>query len=94
MSAMAKRWMEIPVEAGDAKLPDGAEITTKAVQSVQIIGPEASVMNINSSSAYAVPVLDGIELHKGENTVPAKVILRSLTDSWVRGDYTVVITVK
>lgn len=94
MSAMAKRWMEIPVEAGDAKLPDGAEITTKTVQSVQIIGPEASVMNINSSSAYAVPVLDGIELHKGENTVPAKVILRSLTDSWVRGDYTVVITVK
>lgn len=94
MSGMAKRWMEISVEAGDANLPDGAEITTKTIQSVQIIGPEASVMNIDSSAAYAVPVLDGIELHKGENTVPAKVILRTLTDSWVRGDYSVVITVK
>lgn len=94
MSSMAKRWMEIPVELGDAKLPDGAELTSKTVQSVQIIGPEASVMNIDSTAAYAVPVLDGIELHKGENTVPAKVVLRTLTDSWVRGDYTVVITVK
>ena len=94
MSAMQKRWLEIPVEVGDAKLPAGAEITSKTIQSVQIVGPEASVMNIDSTAAYAVPVLDGVELHKGENTVPAKVILRTLTDSWVRGDYTVVITVK
>ncbi len=94
MSTMAKRWMEIPVEAGDAQLPEGAEITTATIQSVQIIGPESSVADIDSTAAYAVPVLDGVELKKGENTVPAKVILRTLTDSWVRGDYSIVITVK
>lgn len=94
MSGMQKRWMEIPVEKGDAKLPDGAEIITKTIQSVQIIGPDASVMNIDSSAAYAVPDPENVELKKGENIVPAKIVLRTLTDSWVRGDYSVVIIVK
>lgn len=93
-SKMAKRWMEVSVEAGDVELPEGAEIVTKSIQSVQIVGPEASVMPITSSEAYAVPNLDGIELKQGENTVPAKIVLKTLTDSWVRGDYTIVINVK
>ena len=48
---------------------------------------------IDSSEAYAVPQLDGVKLVSGENTVPAKIVLRTLTDSWVRGTYTVVIKV-
>lgn len=94
MSSMEKRWMEIPVECNEDLLPEGAKITTTSIESVQIIGPSESVGDIDSSAAYAVPVLDGISLEKGENTVPAKIILRTLTDSWVRGEYTITIVVE
>jgi hypothetical protein len=90
---MHKRWLEISVAAEDVKLPEGAEIITDTISSVQVIGPAESVDAIGNSEAYAVPVLDGVELEKGVNTVPVKVILRTLTDSWVRGEYTVEIRV-
>ncbi len=92
-SQMHKRWLEISVAAEDVKLPEGAEIITDTISSVQVIGPAESVDAIGNSEAYAVPVLDGVELEKGVNTVPVKVILRTLTDSWVRGEYTVEIRV-
>lgn len=94
MSSMEKRWLEVPVEYDKSTLPKGATITTATIESVQIIGPKDSVMKIDGSAAYAVPVLDGIKLKKGENTVPAKILLRTLTDSWVRGEYTITIVVK
>lgn len=94
MSSMEKRWLEVPVEYEKNTLPKGATVTTTSIESVQIIGPKDSVMKIDSSAAYAVPVLDGITLKKGENKVPAKIILRTLTDSWVRGEYTITIVVK
>ena len=94
MSSMEKRWLEVPVEYEKGTLPKGATVSTKTIESVQIIGPADSVMNIDGTAAYAVPVLDGITLKKGENTVPAKIILRTLTDSWVRGEYTITINVK
>lgn len=94
MSSMHKRWLPIPVEPGSASLPENVTVNTASVQSVQIVGPAASVDGIDSSAAYAVPVLDGVELTSGTHTVPAKVILRTLTDSWVYGSYTVDITVK
>ena len=92
-SNLHKRWLEIAVSTDDLKLPEGAKLLTSTISSVQVIGPADSVDTIANSEAYAVPVLDGIELEKGVNIVPVKVILRTLTDSWVRGDYTVEIQV-
>ena len=86
---MHKRWLEIAVSADDVNLPEGATILTKSIASVQVIGPADSVDAIGNGEAYAVPVLEGITLEKGVNTVPVKVILRTLNDSWVRGEYTV-----
>lgn len=94
MSDMAKRWMEIPVDVSTAKLPDNVTVLSKTVESVQIIGPGATVMNIDQSAAYAVPVIDGAELAPGKHIVPAKIILRTLTDSWVHGTYEIEIEVK
>ena len=88
-SKLHKRWLEIAVSTENLKLPEGAKLLTESISSVQVIGPAGSVDSIANSEAYAVPVLDGIELEKGVNIVPVKVILRTLTDSWVRGDYTV-----
>ena len=93
LSGMEKRWLEIPVSAENLKLPAGAVLVSSTVQSVQIVGPAASVGGIDSGEAYAVPQLDGVELKPGVNTVPVKVVLRTLTDSWVRGAYTVEIRV-
>ena len=93
MSGMDKRWLEIPVSTEGVKLPENAELLTKTVQSVQIVGPAESVGGIDAGEAYAVPLLDGVELQSGVNTVPAKIVLRTLTDSWARGSYSVEIRV-
>lgn len=95
MSSMSKRWLEIAVDAKAASLPENVSVISKSVESVQIVGPEASVGGIDSSCAYAVPVLDNLDLSKpGTYTVPAKIVLRTLTDSWVHGKYTVEVLVK
>lgn len=94
MSSMAKRWLEIPVDVSSVTLPENVTVVSQSVESVQIIGPSASVMNIDKTAAYAVPVLDGTELEKGTHIIPAKIILRTLTDSWVYGTYTIEIEVK
>ena len=94
MSSMSKRWLEIPVDVSSVTVPENVTVLSKTVQSVQIVGPSASVMNIDKTAAYAVPVFDGAELEPGTHTVPAKIILRTLTDSWVHGTYTVDIEVK
>lgn len=95
MSSMAKRWLEIPVDVSSVTLPEGVTVLSESVESVQIVGPSSSVMEIDQSAAYAVPVLDGIELTSGKHTVPAKIILRTLTDSWIHGtSYTVEIEVE
>lgn len=94
MSSMAKRWLQIGVSTDDVGLPENATVRTEIVSSVQVIGPADSVNGIENSEAYAIPVLDGIELQPGINTVPAKIVLRTLTDSWVRGTYTIEIQVE
>ena len=94
MSSMEKRWLEVPVSTDDLKLPDGAELVDTSVKSVQVIGPANSVKNIDASEVLAVLDLSGIELKKGTNDVPVKISLRTLTDSWVRGEYTVRVEVK
>ncbi|MBE6790226.1 MAG: hypothetical protein E7535_03420 [Ruminococcaceae bacterium] len=95
MSSMSKRWLEIPVDVSSVNLPEGVKVLSESVESVQIVGPASSVMGIDQTAAYAVPVLDGIELTSGKHTVPAKIILRTLTDSWIHGtSYTVEIEVE
>ncbi|MBR5423748.1 MAG: hypothetical protein IK108_07020 [Clostridia bacterium] len=93
MSSMMKRWLQVEVSAEDVKLPANAKIITETVMSVQVIGPAGSLEGIDNSEAYAVPQLEGVELKKGVNEVPAKIVLRTLTDCWVRGEYTVEIRV-
>ncbi|MCH5198847.1 MAG: hypothetical protein J1E34_08080 [Oscillospiraceae bacterium] len=93
LSDMNKRWLEVAVSADDIKLPENAELLTKSIQSVQVVGPTDSVMNIDNSEAYVVLSLDDVELKSGINEVPVKILLRTLTDSWVRGTYTVQIKV-
>lgn len=94
MSSMSKRWLEIPVDYSSVTVPEGVEILSSSVESVQIVGPSSSVMNIDQSAAYAVPVFDDIELEKGKHTIPAKIVLRTLTDSWIHGTYSIEIEVK
>ena len=50
-------------------------------------------MNVEDSEGYAVPVVDGVNWKPGVNTVPVKIVLRTLTNSWVKGEYTVDIRV-
>lgn len=94
MSSMAKRWLEIPVDTSSVSIPDGVSIVSQSVESVQIIGPASSVMNIDQSAAYAVPVFDNVTYSSGTHTIPAKIVLRTLTDSWVHGTYTIQIEVE
>ena len=91
MSGMAKRWLTIGIDAEGVKLPAGAEIVTKSIPSVQVVGPEASVMatTLGNDEAYAVPVVDGITWQPGLNTVPVRIHLRTLKDSWVYGSYSI-----
>lgn len=94
MTGMEKRWLEIPVSVDGVKLPEGAVLLNSTVQSVQVIGPADSVGPIDAGELIAIPLIDGIEFEKGINAVPVKITLRTLTDSWVRGEYTVNIEVK
>lgn len=93
MSHMEKRWLELPVDLSTVELPEGVEVISTSVLSVQIVGPAASVMNLDKTAGYAVPVFDGTEFESGTHTIPAKIVLRTLTDSWVYGEYTVEIKV-
>ena len=93
MSALSKRWIEAPVSVEGVKLPAGAKVVSESVKSVQVIGEEDQVMKLESSDLYAVPVLDGVTLKKGANTVPVKIVLKKLTNAWAYGEYTVEIEV-
>lgn len=94
MSKMGKRWLELPVDTSSITLPDGVKVLSATVESVQIVGPQSSVMNIDKSAAYAVPVFDDVTYSSGKHTIPAKIVLRTLTDSWIHGTYTVEIEVE
>ena len=94
MSSMAKRWLEIPVDASSVTVPDGVKVLSATVESVQIVGPSSSVMNIDKTAAYAVPVFDAAQYSSGKHLIPAKIVLRTLTDSWVHGTYTIEIEVE
>ena len=89
MSAMHKRWLQIDVSTDGIKLPENARILETTVMSIQLIGPAASVDKIDNSEAYAVPQLADVTLQKGVNEVPVKIYLKTLTDSWIRGEYIV-----
>ncbi len=93
MSNMAKRWIELPVDTSTIEIPEGVKVLSTSVLSVQVVGPSASVMNIDKTAGYAVPVFDGLDLEPGKHTVPAKIVLRTLTDSWAYGEYTIEVEV-
>lgn len=94
MSRMSKRWLQIPVDASTVTVPEGVTIVSETVESVQIVGPATSVMGIDNTAAYAVPVFEAEEYEPGTYEIPAKIVLRTLTDSWVHGTYTIKIEVK
>ncbi len=94
MSSMSKRWLGLPVDMTSVEVPEGVTVLSTVVESVQIVGPASSVMNIDKTSAYAVPVFDNVDLTPGIHQIPAKIVLRTLTDSWVHGTYTIEIEVK
>ncbi|MBQ4645167.1 MAG: hypothetical protein IJB72_05375 [Clostridia bacterium] len=94
MSSMQKRWLTVPVDASSVDVPDGVTILSTSVASVQVVGPASSVMGLDGSDAYAVPEFKKSDLTKGIHTVPAKIVLRTLTDSWVYGNYTIEVEVK
>lgn len=89
LSGMGKRWMEVPVNAADVTLPAGAAVVSESVKSVQIVCPSSVVSKLSSADAYAVPVLDGVKLQKGVNTVPVKIVIPSLENAWAYGEYSV-----
>ncbi len=87
LSSLGKRWLEVPVSTEGLELPKGAEVQTKSILSVQIIGPEGPVLKLESEDAYAVPVLDDVKLQPGENRVPVKIVVKTLPDAWAFGTY-------
>lgn len=94
MSSMYKRWIEIPVDTSNFELPKNVTVNNTSVKSVQIIGPEGSVKNVDDTVAYAVPNLEGVDLAKpGTYTVPAKIVFRALTNAWIYKTYQLEITV-
>ncbi len=94
MSSMQKRWLTVPVDASSVEIPDGVKILSTSVASVQVVGPASSVMGLDGTDAYAVPEFKKSDLTKGIHTIPAKIVLRTLTDSWVYGNYTIEIEVE
>ncbi len=94
MSSMSKRWLGVPVDLTSVEVPEGVTVVSEVVESVQIIGPATSVMNIDKTAAYAVPVFEDVDLTPGVHQIPANIVLRTLTDSWVYGTYTIDIEVK
>lgn len=95
MSGLSERWVsDIPVVLSDTDVPDNVTVLTKDIDSVIIICPSEVKDTIDSNVAYAVPVLNSEELTPGKHTVPAKIVLRTLQNSWVYGEYTMEIEVK
>ena len=94
MRSMGERWLTVPVDVSSVEIPDGVNILSTSVASVQVIGPAASVASLEGADLYAVPEFSKAELTKGIHTIPAKIVLRNLTDSWVYGNYTIEIEVK
>ncbi len=94
MSGMRVRYLQPPVIAENITLPAGARILEDSRSGVQVIGPATTLDPINDNSvAYAVPVLDNISLQKGDNQVPVRIVLKSLPDCWVKGQYYVTVHV-
>lgn len=94
MSSMDMQWREFPVDISDADIPSNVTVDSESVKSVQVVGPSSSIGSITTQDAYAVPDLSDVDLTvPGTYEVPAKIILRTLTDAWIYNTYTVTITV-
>lgn len=87
MSDREIRWLEVPVNAGAAELPAGVTVTSESVKSVQVVCPPERLEKLSSADAYAVPVLDGVELKPGEMTVPARIVFPEIPDVWAYDPY-------
>lgn len=95
LSGFTERWVsDIPVVLSDVEIPDNVTVITKDIDSVIIVCPPELSDTIDSNAAYAVPVINTSELTPGRHTVPAKIMLRTLQNSWVYGEYTMEIEVK
>lgn len=95
LTGFSERWVsDIPVVLSDVEIPDNVTVITKDIDSVIIVCPPELSDTIDSNVAYAVPVINASELTQGRHTVPAKIVLRTLQNSWVYGEYTMEIEVK
>ncbi|MBQ7689162.1 MAG: hypothetical protein IJT27_08105 [Clostridia bacterium] len=85
---------DVAVSQENAGLPSNSKIAETTLRNVQVIGPAEELQNLEDAEIYALPVLDGITLKSGSNTVPVKFVFRTLTDCWVFGTYSVEILVE
>ena len=87
--------LSVPVDVSNIALPSNITIDSAEVASVTVVGPEEELENIESSAAYAIPVMDGLaSFSPGQYSVPARIMFRTLTDCWAYGKYMIDITVK
>ena len=74
--------------------PDGYNVQAlkKAVGSVTVVGPEASLADITPSELLATVDLSGADLSASEQDFSARVTVKNSDDCWVSGSYSVTVT--
>ena len=92
-SSMSKNAYNVTVSADTVttlNLPEGLSVTydqTKPV-SVTVIGPAASLAELTAAGIYAEVDFEGVEAKAGNAEVNARFYVKSLTDCWCLGNYT------
>lgn len=74
--------------------PEGYEVNKiiKSVGSVTVVGPKASLENVNAADIYAVVDLTNADSSASTQEFSAKLSVRNSTDCWVSGEYTVTVS--
>ncbi|MBR5427649.1 MAG: hypothetical protein IK118_04820 [Clostridia bacterium] len=91
-SMMEKKKFEVKITDDTVttmNLPEGFSVKydQKTPISVTVIGPEASLAELSDTGIYAEVDYSSREVTAGSTTVPARFIVKSLTDCWCYGSY-------
>ena len=91
---LSTRTISVPVDTSNITLPRNVQISSAEVANVTVAGPADVLEELDKTSVYAVPVMEGQAVSSaGSYSVPAKIVFRTATNCWSYGKYTVSITV-
>lgn len=95
-SAMTKTTYSVtPANVTSVNLPEGVTVAydTAAAVEVTVIGPQSSLDSLTAAGIYAEVDYANIELENGKQQVEAHFYVKTLTDCWCYGKYTLTATV-